>query len=249
MNKVLTMFVLAASACAHKVAGPLPSSVASLNERMRTAGGSFNAYSCEARITYFGKEGRAKGSASLVTAKPASMRYELHGPHGGTILAFATDGERLTMIDFKKSRFVEGPATPETIDHLIQFAPLHLSAPRWVDMLFGQVVIDSSATLSAEKDGWMARWIERGITREVAIDPETSRVKRMRASVGNDTLSEVEVRNHDASGLPTSLHIEVPASNVDMTIELRDVARLEELDPTAFVLEPPAGVTIERAEP
>lgn len=247
MKRLMLVFVLASAACAHKVAGPPPSSVGALNERMQTAGTSFPAYSCEARITYFGKEGRAKGSASLLAAKPSSLRYDLHGPHGGTILAFAMDGERLTMMDFKENRFVEGPATPETIDNLIQFAPLHLSAAHWVEMLFGQVTIDPQAQLSAEKDVWVARWSDDGIAREVSIDPETSRVKRMRALQGSDVMSEVEVRDHDASGLPTSLRIKVPASEVDMTIELREVAQPEELDRSAFVLEPPAGISVERA--
>ena len=124
-----------------------PASLGQLTSAMQAARSSVQSYSADAHLTYFGKEGRAKGGATLVVARPASLRYELHGPHGGVLQAFATNGNELQLLDFQENHFIYGPATPKVIDKLMQFAPLHLTAAEWVDMMFGEVTIASGGSV------------------------------------------------------------------------------------------------------
>lgn len=242
----LVLFVLVISACVKNVAPP--ASLAAMADAMQRARTQHRAFSADARITYFGKEGRAKAGATLAVARPASMRYELHGPHEGVIQAFATNGAELQLLDFQNNRFVYGPATPGTIDKLMQFAPLHLSAEAWVSMLFGDIVIEGGAEIGSRGDAWLARWSDHDVTREVLVDPTTARIKRLRAVRGESVLSDVEVADYDASGIPTTLHMQVPAAQVDIEIRLHDLTIDPELDASVFVLDAPATLTPQRID-
>ena len=246
MKRIVLAVTLFAAACTTNVAPP--PSVAVMADTLQRGRSSHRAYSADLRITYFGKEGRAKAGATLAVARPASMRYELHGPHEGVIQAFATNGLELQLLDFQNNRFVYGPATPDTLDKLMQFAPLHQSAEAWVGMLFGDVTVPAGAELGARGPLWLARWTEGDITRQVLVDPTSGHVKRLLASRGEAVLSDVEVDDHDPSGIPTRLHMQVPSAKVDIEIKLRDLAIDPELDASVFVLESPAALVPERID-
>jgi outer membrane lipoprotein-sorting protein len=243
--KYLGLAVVLTCACAHVAP---PASLGDLTTKMQAARSSVQAFSADARITYFGKQGRAKGGATLVVSRPASLRYELHGPHGGVLQAFATNGSELQLLDFQENHFIYGPATPTTIDKLMQFAPLHRTAAQWVDMMFGEVAIPPGADVGAEKSQWLARWTDSDVTREVLVDPKTAQVSRVRTLRGLSVLSDVSVTDYDVSGVPTALHIVVPSAEVDIEIRLRDLTINPELDPTVFTLDAPAAMTPERIE-
>lgn len=245
MKRLLVLLVLA-TACAPNATPP--PSVAVLADTMQRARSPHKAFSADARITYFGKEGRAKAGATLAVSRPGSMRYELHGPHEGVIQAFATNGVELQLLDFQNNRFVYGPATPDTLDKLMQFAPLHQSAEAWVAMLFGEVVIAQGAELGAKGPLWDARWSEEGVTREVLVEPASGHVRRLTAYRGTTVLSDVEVEDYDDSGIPTRLHMRVPSAKVDIEVKLRDLTIDPELDPSVFVLDAPAALTPERID-
>lgn len=225
-----------------------PASLGALATAMQSARSSVHTYSADARITYFGKEGRAKGGATLVVARPASLRYEVHGPHEGVVQAFATNGTELQLLDFQESRFIYGPSTPDTLDRLMQFAPLHLSAAEWVAMMFGEVSIPQAAEIGSAKSQWLARWTSDDVTREVLIDPTTARVSHIRALRGASVLSDVSVTDYDKTGIPIVLHIVVPSADVDLELRLRDLIIDPELDPAVFTLDAPKALTPERIE-
>jgi outer membrane lipoprotein-sorting protein len=242
----LALLLLLAPACVKNVAPP--ASLAAMADAMQQARSQHRAFSADAKITYFGKEGRAKAGATLAVARPASLRYELHGPHEGVIQAFATNGAELQLLDFQNNRFVYGPSTPGAIDKLMQFAPLHLTADAWVAMLFGDVVIGNGAEVTSRGPFWLARWTENEVTREVLVDPASARVAQMRALRGHDVLSDVEVSDYDPSGIPTTLHMQVPSAKVDLEIRLKDLTIDPELDASVFVLDAPASLTPERID-
>lgn len=246
MKRIVLAIAVFAAACAPNVSPP--PSVAVMADAMQRGRSPHKAFSADVRITYFGKEGRAKAGASLAVARPASMRYELHGPHEGVIQAFATNGFELQLLDFQNNRFVYGPATPDTLDKLMQFAPLHQSAEAWVGMLFGDIPVPAGAELGSRGRLWAARWTDDEVTRQVLVDPETGHVKRLQAVRGDVVLSDVEVEDHDASGIPTRLHMQVPSAKVDIEIRLKDLAIDPELDASVFVLEAPAALVPERIE-
>ena len=246
MKRIVLLVAVFAAACSTNVAPP--ASVAAMADAMQKGRSPNKAFSADVRITYFGKEGRAKAGASLAVARPGSMRYELHGPHEGVIQAFATNGLELQLLDFQNNRFVYGPATPATLDKLMQFAPLHQSAEAWVGMLFGDIPVPAGAEIGSRGASWVARWTEGEVTRQMLVDPTTGHVKRLWASRGEIVLSDVEVEDHDASGIPTRLHMQVPSAKVDIEIRLRDLAIDPDLDASVFVLEAPSALVPERIE-
>src|SRR5690554_3815951 len=90
---------------------PLPrhlqvSGVQELQARMEKARPAVDKYFAEARLTYFGPQGRVKGTASLAVARPTSLRYDIIGPHGGVMEAFATNGEELQLLNPGQERFL-----------------------------------------------------------------------------------------------------------------------------------------------
>ncbi len=246
MKHLVLVFACLIVACVPNVTPP--PSVAVLADAMQRGRSPHKAFSADVSITYFGKEGRAKAGASLAVARPGSMRYELHGPHEGVIQAFATNGFELQLLDFQNNRFVYGPATPDTLDKLMQFAPLHQSAEAWVGMLFGDVAMPAGAELGSRGPLWGARWTEDDVTREVLVDPETGHVKRLRALRSEVVLSDVEVEDHHASGIPTRLHMRVESAKVDIEVRLRELTIDPELDASVFVLDAPSALTPERID-
>jgi hypothetical protein len=231
---------------------PLPNhlevaGVPELTARMAAGESPLEAYSAEVRVTYFGPEGRVRTTGSIAVARPASLRYEVQGPHGGVVSAFATNGLELEALDLGSSRFVYGPATPAHLDALLPFAPLGLSARGWVKLLFGEVDVPADATLSYDDrvGHFVLTWRQGPSDRRVEVNPATSRVVRAEAREGGVVVSEVLIEEREAHGIPVSLHLRVPQVKAELEVKLRDVEPDPELPPDVFVLTPPSGVALE----
>jgi len=248
--RVRALFVAAATtaACAHlSGAAVVPTTIAELRALIAAARTPVSSYTAEVRLTYFGGKGRMRGTATLAVSRPTSLRYEVMGPHGAAIAAFATNGAELQAADLAASRFVYGPATRENLDELFTIAPMHLGAAEWVSLLFGEVAIPDEAQLAYDDHAGriLASWADGSQKRRVEIDARSHRVARATVAVGAQVLTEVEVRDWDERGLPASLEIRVPATGDDVEMKLRDVAYEPTLDPALFVLEPPRGAKLE----
>ncbi|MBI5509519.1 MAG: DUF4292 domain-containing protein [Deltaproteobacteria bacterium] len=248
----LASLFIGLAVCAHgaRVAVPVASTaeLASNLERARTR---VDAYTADVRLTYFGAKGRLRGTASLAVRRPSSLRYEVFGPHGGVVAAFATNGRELQAADFAASRFVYGPATVENLDQLFGIAPMHLDAAGWVSLLFGQITVPEGAALSRDPEGerYVVGWEEGGQTRRVEVDAATFRVVKIVISRGAEVLSEAEVGAWDGRGLPEALHLRVPKTGDDVEIKLREVTHDPALDPAVFVLDLPRGLAPEHLDP
>jgi len=248
--------VLAAWGCTHRI--PLPprlavSGTAELRERMVAARPTVQKYFAEARMTYFGPAGtRVKGSASLAVARPHSLRYDLIGPHGGVIEAFATNGTELQLLIAGENRFLHGPATPANVDRLLSFVPLRLDPEGWVGLLFGDIEVPPEAEVRYdEEQGLFAvTWQSGDATVRAGVDPETSRVMRAVMRRGDEVISDVEIEERDERGLPVQLRMKAPSADIDVRVVLRDVEHdPPSLGPDAFVLEPPRGAVPEYLGP
>lgn len=212
-----------------------------LRQRMLDASLDVSGFVGEARLTYFGEKGRAKGSATLVVQRPDRIRYEIHGPHGGVLEAFATDGRELQVVDFKSNRYVYGPATVANLDQLFGFAPLGLDAAAWTSMLLGDLVPAEGAEVDEVSGLFRARWEAGGLVRELWVDPATSRAIRALAYRGGEVLSRASVRSRDQRGLPEELLLEVPSVDTQVEIRLRDLRYDPELDPSVFRIDRPGN--------
>ena len=270
---ILSFALATVAACAHTRPPPAIKTVAELEARLETRRVTVNSYSAEVRLTYFGAKGRVRGTASLAVQRPAKLRYELMGPHGGAIGAFATNGKEIQAADLAQSRFVYGPATRDNLDQLFAIAPLHLDAEAWVSLLFGEVVgpdrelyltpgqvnvrmmsllfgevaLPDRATVAWDDalERLVATWQEGAHTMRVEVDANENRVTRATVISRGDVLTDIEVRGWDDHGLPAELALRVPATGDDVELKLRDVAYDPVLDPGVFTLEPPRGAKLE----
>jgi outer membrane lipoprotein-sorting protein len=245
--RVAVLLVPLLSACAGRI--PLPEAyraadAAALVARMETARAAASAYSAEARLTYFGAEGRLKGTASLLVARPNRLRYELEGPHGGVLMAVAVDGATLTALDMRTSRFLTGPATPHNLDTVLNLVPLGEGIEAWVRLLFGEVRVPQDATLAYDdrRGVFVLTWEAAGRAVTLRVDPASARAREAEICEGGEVASRVEVSERDASGLPVALRLQAPAARADVEVRLRDVTLEPEVGAGVFVLPAPAGV-------
>jgi hypothetical protein len=244
---VVALVLVSGASCARRI--PLPrayeaTSAAALAARMSATHSPLHGYSAEVRVTYFGPEGRIRTGGTLAVQRPASLRYEVSGPHGGVVTAFATNGLELQALEVASSHFLYGPATPANLDLLLPFAPLRLGAPAWVSLLFGEAEVPQEATLTYDdRTGrFVLAWPEGPTVRRLEVDPATARVARAVALEGERVLSQVSFEERDGRGVPTSLHLSVASEKVELEVKLRDLEPDPELDASVFTLEPPAGV-------
>ncbi len=245
------VWLLALVACGRQV--PLATALRApgpdeLRQRMSAAQVAGAAYTAELRLTSFGPAGRARGTASLAVQRPASFRYELLGPHGGVVQAFATNGHELQLLDVGASRFLHGPATPANISRLLALVPLDLTARDWVNLLFGEVTVPEAAGLGydAQAASFVWTWEKPPQRGRVEVDPHTAHATRAVMWDGDAKVWEITVVSRDARGLPAELKLEAPAAKASVEVHLRDVDHVPQLDATLFTLDPPRGVNIER---
>jgi outer membrane lipoprotein-sorting protein len=237
-------------ACAGRIPLPKAYEVGGAGElvaRMAAARSPLSSYSAEVRITYFGHAGRVRTTGSIALARPASLRYEVMGPQGGVVNAFATNGTELQALDLAASRFVYGPATPRNLDRLLPFVPLGLGPPALVRLFFGEVEVPATATLAYDDrvGRFVLAWSEAGGERRVEVEPSSSRVTRAVVRSRGVVVSDVSIEERDGRGLPVALHVTVPGEKSELEAKLRDVEANPALEPSVFVLDAPSGVATE----
>ena len=254
----VTALLFFSISCAGRI--PLPEGAATadaseLRERLILAKVPIHSLSADARLTYFGNEGRAKLSATVILQRSDHFRYDVMGPHGGTVSAFATNGLELTALDVGTSRFMYGRATAAAIDRLLPVAPLGLTPEGWVSLLLGEILPPPEATLSyddrlglfcATYDGvGHETGNDAGYERRLYVDPKNFRVKNIEEWSKGKRVTHVEFLDRDRLGIPTKLYMKVIDANMELEIRLEDIDVDPELSQALFVLTPPAGVTPE----
>ena len=201
-------------------------------------------FTSEIRVTFFGPEGRLKGTVGLAARRPGQFRYNLMGPHGGVLEAFATNGQTFELSKMSESRFLYGPATPEILDRLLFFAPLNLDAQGWVELLFGVVAIPEHAEMAYDdRSGQLVlSWTQTNKVVRVHVDPKVMQMSRLEVSIDGQRVCDVSIDDRHPSGLPAKLMLHAPRDNVQAALKLRDVALNPALSEKTFLLSPPRGV-------
>ena len=249
---VLLCMGLVACAATHKAIEPIQAmTVDALRLKMNSTRSHIETMRGEARLTYFGPSGRIKGTATIAASRPGSFRYNVLGPHGGVVEAFSTDGRELQVLKLMESRYLYGPATAETLDRLMAFAPLQLDSTGWVGLLFGSISVPDTAAVRVDQATGRieAEWPLglRQITLDV--DPRTWMVERLRVRDGDVLVSEVIIAKRDELGLPAQLQMRVPGSEVELELRLRDVEVGVAFPDGTFYIEPPRGFRAEYVGP
>ena len=248
MGRVAWIFgLLICVGCAGRI--PMPEHIKSIDvpsvaAAMQKQANQLESFTCEMRVTFFGPDGRLKGTVSLAAMRPGKFRYNLMGPHGGVLEAFATNGQTFELSKMSESRFLYGPATPDTLDRLLFFAPLNLDAEGWVELLFGVVSIPDDAQMNYDdKTGQLVlSWTQVNKAMRVHVDPETMQMSRLEVWVDEQLVCDVTIADRHGSGLPAKLVLNAPRDDVQATLKTRDIMLNPALTEKTFLLSPPRGV-------
>ena len=79
-------------------------------ERMRATYACSRGVQGEAKIDYFGDQGRVRGDVLYRSALPQNLRFDVYSPFGATLSTLTSDGERFALFDLKQKILVRGPA-------------------------------------------------------------------------------------------------------------------------------------------
>jgi outer membrane lipoprotein-sorting protein len=64
----------------------------------------------EAKIDYFGKQGRVRGNVMYLAMLPEALRFDVYSPFGVTLSTLTSDGREFALYDLKEKQFLRGPA-------------------------------------------------------------------------------------------------------------------------------------------
>lgn len=247
VRTLLTLVILVCVGCVGRI--PMPKHIEAMDvpavaAAMQKHAQKLQSFTCEIRVTFFGPSGRLKGTVSLAAMRPGQFRYNLMGPHGGVLEAFATNGQTFELSKMSESRFLYGPATPDTLDRLLFFAPLNLDAKGWVELLFGVVSVpDDAAMTYDDKTGYLVlSWEQASKAMRVHVDPKTMQMSRLEVWVDGQLVCDVTIDDRHASGLPAKLVLNAPRDDVQATLKTRDIVLNPTLSEKTFLLSPPRGV-------
>jgi hypothetical protein len=101
--------MLPAAGCASAPPSRFPDA-ASVLERMHQSYACSRGVRAEAKLDYFGDEGRARGNVMYQAALPDSLRFDVYSPFGVTLATLTSDGKDFALYDFREKSFLHGPA-------------------------------------------------------------------------------------------------------------------------------------------
>lgn len=191
----------------------------------------------DGRLTHFGDGGRLRAQVQLLVRAPDQFRAAVLTPQGPPALVVACDGRRLTSLDVMRSHYGEAEATAAGLRTLAPAIDLAL-APAWLPkLLSGTLRPGPNATFAADGAVLQASWCEAGTAWEGQWRRDDGRLLRLQGRVqgtrptasvdavdatdapgrspvgeagpGADTTLDVQLRGHDAAGLPSELVVDV----------------------------------------
>ncbi|MCB9507880.1 MAG: hypothetical protein H6698_06120 [Myxococcales bacterium] len=213
-----------------------------------------------ATLEYYGPDGRVRGTEAVLARAPASLRMEAISPFDTTLYAFMVHDGALAYLDLRENLFVSGSATPENISRFVPFA---LSAEDLVRVLLGGPPLDAA---DPDPDTYSVRWDDRAGAYALTMPAVAGGTLTLQVAHGTWTV--VGARLEDAAGdvvfdlregnfatvaagdaettMPRVLRLRMPASDIDISLELDRIELNAELDSALFVLDPPPGADVRR---
>ena len=140
---------------------------------MRATTSCSRALSSDAKIDYFGPEGRIRGSLLYVVAVPDKLRLDIVSPFGATVSTVTSDGQKFALFDMRQKQFLHGPANA---CNLGRFTHVPVPPAALVQLLRGEAPVlvhtDAQATIAWESGQYVVRiQSTRGATEEIHLEP------------------------------------------------------------------------------
>ena len=227
--------------CAHQV-GPPPDASA-LRLHLTAQPRQATLLSADLRVTYFGPEGRLRASGLVVLARPDRLRAELEGPHGGLMMAVASDGQGLWALDVADNAFRHGSAAPAGWDALLG-QDIGFGTADWLKLLWGETVPVDAAELKIAGSLWQATWPGADNTTLTALyHPATWQLQQvaLRRAGAAQPLLEITYTGRDERGVPKEGCVRLPDAHSSILWTLREVEYDRAMPAQTFKLAPPPG--------
>lgn len=231
-------------ACAQKPPpSQFPDAEAALG-RMRATYACSRGIQGDAKIDYFGEEGRARGNVLYLAMLPEQLRFDVFSPFGITLSTLTSDGERFGLFDLKNKRFLQGPANACNVSQftrvpvppfaLVQLlrgeAPVlvHQPGAARLDWDGGEYVIDISSQHQASQQ---IRLTPRPADWDLPWQQQRVRVHAVRVEQQGIPLYQAELEDHhpvqtakprvDPDGLSPSIPPSGPSCQAEVPGRLR----------------------------
>jgi hypothetical protein len=140
---------------------------------MRAGQACSRAVSGEAKLDYFGDEGRVRGSLLYLAEVPDRVRLDVFSPFGATLSTLTSDGANFGLFDLQKKSFLRGPATA---CNLQRFTRVPLPPHAFAELLRGEAPVlvhePAAASIDWQSGGYLLRLRGRNQAEEaIALVP------------------------------------------------------------------------------
>ncbi len=220
-------------------ASPLPSAAAAI-ERMKASADCGTGVQANAKIDFFGPQGRVRADLLMIASSPARLRMDVISSFNVQLATLTSDGERFALTDLREKRFLFGPASACNIARLTQ---VPIPGHALVSLLRGQAPIlkheASAGTISWSGSGYYVVTIPstRDATQEIHLTPHPSdlgkpwgeqRLRLLRVTVRQygDVLYDAKLDGHtptpmakervDADGIDAPMPPSGPKCNAEL---------------------------------
>lgn len=239
---------LLALGCASAPPSRFPSAEAVL-DRMRQTVACSRAVRAEAKIDYFGDQGRARGNVMYIAQLPEQLRFDVFSPFGVTLATLTSDGKNFALYDFREKSFHYGPASvcnvarftrvpvpPHALAQLLRGeAPVLVHSPEqaslhWSSGLFssGRYVVEIQSKHAARErieltprpEDWQRPWAEQRL-RVLSVAIEQQGIELYSAELADHRVVRTALAQTDPDGLSPTLPPSGPACDAEVPGRVR----------------------------
>lgn len=220
-------------------ASQLPNAQAAI-DRMKATATCGNGVQANAKIDFFGPQGRVRADLLMIATTPASLRMDVLSSFNTQIATLTSDGSRFALADFREKRFLYGPASACNIARMTQ---VPIPGHALVALLRGQAPVlkhDAQAgTIAWSGSGYYVVTIPstRDAVQEIRLAPHPSdygkpwseqrmRVVRVTVRQYGDVLYEARMDDHRGTAMakervdPDGIDPPIPPSGPTCDAEL-----------------------------
>jgi len=198
----------------------------------------------EAKLDYFGDEGRVRGNVLYMAALPDSVRFDVFSPFGVTLSTLTSDGTQFSLFDFKDKAFLYGPANACNVARFTQVpvppfalaqllrgeAPVLVHEPAAARIAWegGEYVVRIDSTRAAKEeihlephpDDWARPWAEQRV-RVLEVRVEQQGIDLYRAYMADHRAAQTAAPREDPDGLDPTVPPSGPACQAEVPRRLR----------------------------
>jgi hypothetical protein len=226
-------------------ASQFPSAQAAI-DRMRDSYACSRGLMGEAKLDYFGDEGRIRASMLFATSRPERMRIDVYSPFGATLSTFTSNGREFALTDVKAKKYFQGeakecaisrflgvPAPPHALVQLLGgLAPVlvHQQQDAQIAWESGAYLLSIKSKHQAEQtirllptsDDWSKPWSQqRLLVTEVEVKQQG--VELYRAELSHHRAVKTAAPRVDPDGLEPPMPPSGPPCNAEVPSRIRFV--------------------------